>query len=206
MEISSGRAVSLQSGHQPQFLVGLDAGKSSTPGIGDTYYATDISTVYVCFAAGVWSVQGGTSGYYRNFWQKQGTVVQGTWVWTADASQTNYATITSEAAGVWINSSNANLDEYKWSNIFLSPGDYKLTLYVMKGASWGILEVLFGNTSLGTFDLYNTPATLYNQTTTMNFTISAATTADLRFRVNGKNAGSSGYAAAFSRLQIEKTA
>lgn len=54
MEISSGQAVSLQSGHQPRFLTGLDAGKSSTPGIGDTYYATDKGKVYVCLAAGTW--------------------------------------------------------------------------------------------------------------------------------------------------------
>lgn len=56
IEISSGRAVSLQSGHQPRFLTGLDAGKSSTPGIGDTYYATDTGIIYTCLVSGIWVV------------------------------------------------------------------------------------------------------------------------------------------------------
>jgi len=54
MEISSGRSVSLQSGHQPRFLTGLDANKSSAPGIGDTYYATDTKRTYICYVAGTW--------------------------------------------------------------------------------------------------------------------------------------------------------
>lgn len=55
MEISSGKAVSLQSGHQPRFLVGLDANKSSSPGVGDTYSATDTEKSYFCYVAGTWS-------------------------------------------------------------------------------------------------------------------------------------------------------
>ncbi len=54
MEIDSGKLVTLQSGHQPYFLAGLDANKSSSPGIGDTYYSTDTQKTYNCYVAGSW--------------------------------------------------------------------------------------------------------------------------------------------------------
>lgn len=144
------------------------------------------------------------SGYFRQFWQKQGTVVQGTWAWYTDAFQTDYATVTGEAAGYYLNSSAGNLDEYKWANIFLAPGTYKLTIAHNKGANAGIIEILFGTTSLGTIDTYGSPPT-YNLIDTITFTITSPTTADLRYRVNGKNASSAGYYIEFARLQLEKT-
>ncbi len=141
--------------------------------------------------------------FFRPFWQKQGTAVAGTWVWAASASQTNFASLTGEAAGVYYNSTNTNLDEYKWSNIFLTKGTYKITIIQVKDTNKGIAEVLFGTTSIETKDLY--AAIAYNQLWEITFTRTADQTADLRFRVNGKNASSSGYSLSFSRFQIEKT-
>lgn len=54
--VENGRRVTLESGHQPQFLFGLDANKSSIPGVGDTYYAIDATVFYACFITGVWTV------------------------------------------------------------------------------------------------------------------------------------------------------
>jgi ribosomal protein S3AE len=68
----------------------------------------------------------------------------------------------------------------------------------------GILEVLFGTTSIGTVDAYNVD-TLYNQIWEITFTLTQDTTADLRFRVNGKNVAGTDYYSTFSRFQIDKT-
>lgn len=142
--------------------------------------------------------------FYREFYQGQGTAVQGTWVWTTNANQTDFASVTGEGAGYFINNTTTNLDEYKWGNIFLTHGTYKITIIGVKAVNRGIHEVLFGNTSLGTKDGYNA-ATLYNQLWEIPFTVTEDKTADMRFRVNGKNAASTGYYAEFSRYHIEKT-
>jgi hypothetical protein len=65
---------------------------------------------------------------YQRVWQSEGTAVQGTWEWSANANQTNFASIRGEGAGVYLNSTYANLDEYKWSNVFLTKGTYKITI------------------------------------------------------------------------------
>jgi hypothetical protein len=141
----------------------------------------------------------------REFFQKQGTVVQGTWAWLADALQTYWGSVTGEAAGYYSNSTNANLDEYKWSSIFLTKGSYKITITSVKKANEGIMEMLFGTTSLGTSDMYAL-VTVNNQTVTLTFTLTYDQTADLRFRVNGRNASNvTGYYAEFSRMVLEKT-
>lgn len=53
--IAGGKIVSLSGGHYPQLLVDLDASKPS-PGIGDTYIATDTGKTYTCYVSGVWSL------------------------------------------------------------------------------------------------------------------------------------------------------
>jgi hypothetical protein len=146
----------------------------------------------------------GSSGFFRQFWQGQGIVVSGTWSWAAGAGQTDYSSVRGEGAGFWNNSSHLNLDEYKWSSIFLTVGTYKITMIYQIGSDSPIVELLFGTTSIGTIDEYSAP-TAFNQSVTFTFTVTTPTTADLRFRVNGKNASSSNYYARFSRLQLEKT-
>lgn len=159
----------------------------------------------------VWAdVPSGASSFWREFWQKQGTSVKGSWSWVANALQTDFSSVTGEAAGIYTNGTGgANLDEYKWASVYLANGTYKVTCIVLVGnggdnAFNGIMEILFGVTSLGTKDLYG--ATVGNTVVTFTFTLVAAATADFRFRVNGKNASSSGYRVNFSRLFIEKTA
>lgn len=145
-------------------------------------------------------------GFFRQFWQSQGTAVQGTWHWTAVPSETDYASVTGEAAGCWNNeATHNNLDEYKWANIYLSAGTYKITLIYFKSTNLGICEILYGTTSLGTVDQYAAVAS-YNLTATFTLTRTSDTTADLRIRCNGKNAGSSDNVVLFARIHMEKTA
>ena len=63
--IKTGRLVSLESGNYPQFMSGLDASKTASPGIGDTYYATDTGIIYNCFVSGIWSISGSTLGGFN---------------------------------------------------------------------------------------------------------------------------------------------
>lgn len=144
------------------------------------------------------------TGYYRQFWQKQGTAVAGTWAWYVLAGQTDYASVTGEGAGSYRTGTGANNEEYKWASIFLPAGNYKITIVTIKNASCGIMEVLFGTTSLGTSDLYNS-SEIYNQVTTITFTITTATTADLRIKASGQNGSATAYFVPFSRIQLEKT-
>lgn len=147
-----------------------------------------------------------TSSYFRQFWQHEGTAVAGSWTWAVDASQTDYSSVRGEGAGEWQNNAtHADLDEYKWSNIFLVSGTYKITFVHATGTAHGIVEFLFGSTSLGTVDTYHNPAQ-NNILDTVTFALTAATMADFRFRVNGNNGASSNFFIEFSRLYIEKIA
>lgn len=141
---------------------------------------------------------------FMRFWQNQGTAVAGTWAWFADALQTDYASVTEEGEGSYSNTTSANLDEYKWSNIFLTKGTYKINITWLSWNDQGIAEVLFGTTSLGTQDMY-AAVTVYNQVWTITFTLATDQTADMRFRVNGKNDASSDYYVLFSIFELAKT-
>ena len=140
--------------------------------------------------------------YWRPLWQGQGTMVQGTWLWVADALQTDSTSVKGELPGIFYNSTNANLDEYKWSNIYLTKGTYKITIIASKHDEGGLAELLFGTSLLGTKDLYNLTVQLYNQLWETTFTLTSDTTADLRLRVNGSSA--TGHLILFSRFVIEK--
>lgn len=55
VRIASGKILNTASGQTPQLYVGLDASKPS-PGVGDTYIATDTGKNYTCFVNGIWSL------------------------------------------------------------------------------------------------------------------------------------------------------
>lgn len=146
------------------------------------------------------------SGYFRPFRQGQGIAVAGTWAWSANALQTDFASVTGEAAGSFANVVGvADLDEYKWSSVFLAKGTYKATVTHITSSNRGIAQVLFGTSVLATKDCYSAGA-VYNVKWEITFVLTADTTADLRFRVNGKNAASTNYYVEFSRLEVEKVA
>lgn len=143
--------------------------------------------------------------YFRQFWQKQGTVVQGTWAWSALPSQTDYASVTAEGAGVYDNDATRNQnDEYKWRNIYLTAGSYNITLVWKSSAAGGIAEILHDNNSIGTIDMYRA-SPIYNQKIEFAFNISSTAKEDIRIRTTSKNASSTGYYIDFSRFSIEKT-
>lgn len=141
--------------------------------------------------------------YFRRFMQNEGTIVSGIWAWQTNASATNYASFRGQGAGYWNNSTAANNDEYKWANLYLGPGLYEIDIIYAKGPDHGIAQFLFGTTSLGTIDEYVNIAN-YNNSATITFTITTATTADLRFKVNGKNGSSTSYSIDFQRFELLK--
>lgn len=53
--IENGQITSIQNGHQITYYVGIDANKSSSPGVGDMYNAYDTGKEYTCFTAGTWT-------------------------------------------------------------------------------------------------------------------------------------------------------
>ncbi len=55
IEIADGKILSLVDGHRAQYYVGLDASKSASPGIGDTYLAYDTNREYICYSTGSWT-------------------------------------------------------------------------------------------------------------------------------------------------------
>lgn len=144
------------------------------------------------------------TSYFRRFFQGEGSIVQGTWVWTTNASETNYASVRAQAAGWWENSSHINLDEYKWSSLYLGPGTYEIDIVYNADPNKGKCEIIFGNTVLATVDMYHAVSATYNNAASTDLVLSTQTTADLRLRCNGKNASSSNYYINFSRLEIFK--
>lgn len=145
-----------------------------------------------------------TMPYYREFYQGQGTAVAGTWLWGAHVTETDYASVRGEAAGDYYNSLHNDLDEYKWGSVFLPKGTYKFSMRHAKNSASGIAQVLFGTVSLGTKDCYAAVSS-YNNVWDITFTLKEPTTADLRFRCNGKNAASTDHYVSFSRCFLQKT-
>jgi len=136
------------------------------------------------------------------------TVVAGSWGTGAQAGQTDWDMLwynNVEAGWRGNNGSDTDLDEIKISSLNLNAGTYEIKVVVIKNTNAGILEVLHGAASLGTYDMY-AAAIAYNQVATFNYSPTVRTDADLRFRVNNKNASSSSYTLRISRIQIRKTA
>ncbi len=146
------------------------------------------------------------ANYFRQFWQKQGVVIAGTWAWASFASETDFASLTGETLGMWMNgATHANNDEYKWTNIYLAKGHYEAKIIHLTTSSAGIAELLFNTQSLGTKDMYSA-GDVYNVVTILPFIITNSASADLRFKVTGKNGSASQYNIGFSRFELQKVA
>lgn len=147
------------------------------------------------------------TGYYKKFFQNEGTQVNGAWSWVNNVSQTNYSSLRGEGAG-WFQSSDGIANEYKWSNLHLGPGLYEIDIVYPTGGALvnfgGIAQVLFGTTSLGQFDEWTLGGFTFNNAVAIQFSVSVATTADLIFKVNGRNGSSLHYRIAFSRFELFK--
>lgn len=129
-------------------------------------------------------------------------IVKGTWIQGNDERATDYDKIFVTQAGYIQNfDSHANLDEFKLPNLTLNAGTYEIKVVTGKYNRAGILEVLSGSTSIGKFDCYNYSG-MYNVVATFIYSPTVRTVADLRFRVNGKNASSGGYDMLFQSIQI----
>lgn len=60
-EISNGRNVTIDKGHQPKFGYGTYAVMWPNPGLGDTYYATDKLASFACYTSGTWTMIASTN-------------------------------------------------------------------------------------------------------------------------------------------------
>ncbi|CAG0996891.1 hypothetical protein METP3_03024 [Methanosarcinales archaeon] len=145
------------------------------------------------------------SGFIGNVASGDITVVAGSFAQTNDANATDFDDLWVTQAGHRYNSTTADLDEFKISGLVLNAGTYVIKVVCVKNADGGILEVLHGTTSLGTYDQYNA-GTSYNQIASFTYSPTTRVSADLRFRCNGKHASSSDYVIRTSRIQIMKTA
>jgi hypothetical protein len=142
------------------------------------------------------------SGFIGNVARSDITVVAGSFVQSNDASATDFDDLwVTQAAYI---SSGLN-DECKISGLVLNAGTYVIKVVCIKNADGGILEILHGTTSLGTYDQYNA-GTSYNQIATFTYSPTVRNSGDLRFRCTTKNASSSGYTIRTCRIQIMKTA
>lgn len=130
------------------------------------------------------------------------SVVQGTWVFRAQENQTNYDPELISSAGTIYNSSLADLDEIKWTNILLTTGIYVFTIVFTEHVFCGIAELLHGATSIGTFDCAEYADTSFNKVVTFFYVVGTPTLADLRLRVNGKTGIT--YEINFSELKIAR--
>jgi hypothetical protein len=74
----------------------------------------------------------------------------------------------------------------------------------VKASNRGIMEILLGTVSLGTYDLY-TAGTVYNNVSSFTYSPTTRVTGDLRVKATGKNGSSNAYIVAFSRLEIIRT-
>lgn len=138
-------------------------------------------------------------GFGSNF-----TQVLGSWSLTNNANQTDFDDILINPAGYLFNGSpGTNLDEIKWSNILLNAGTYTIKIACVTYPDKGILELLHGSTSIGTFDCY-TSYLAWNTIITFTYSPTVITVADFRLRVNGKNGSSTGYSLNISRIEIFK--
>ncbi|VVB86229.1 Uncharacterised protein [uncultured archaeon] len=118
-EVLNGRQVSLDQGHQPQFLVGLDSQKNANPGKGDTYYAYDTGRQLTCFVNGVWSVVSSPSTIRTG--NHEGTVTN--FFKTAVVGAPDVTTLTSNHALSMDPNSAGDSVEY-YTDVFYTPDNF----------------------------------------------------------------------------------
>lgn len=140
-----------------------------------------------------------TSAYWRAIWSQK-TVVQGTWVQTNKAAQTDYDPALLSQPGIVTNDNPANGDEIHFGNLVLNAGTYKVSVCVETFNTYGILEILHGTTSIGTIDC-NGGAT--NVVGSFVYSPAVLVSGNLRVKVSGSSSG--GFRITPSRLEIFRT-
>lgn len=133
------------------------------------------------------------------------TAYNGIWVPVNYASQTDWDDALVSQPGLLDEVSGVQGISIDWNPIVLMAGTYVIKIVTMKGTYRGIMEVLHGATSLGTYDCY-AAATAYNQIATFNYSPTTSVSAPLRIQSTTKNAASTNYDIGFSRIEIFKTA
>lgn len=149
------------------------------------------------------------TGYYRRFFQWEGTVIQGTWAWVNNVNQTNYSTLRAEAAGFFINSVGTAIgDEYHWTGLYLGKGAYTLRIVYSKDIDYGLLSLSLtvgGTSYILPIEQYAAAPT-YNQIVTSGvINVQKSGIASVDIFVGSKNVASTNFKINFSRLEIEKT-
>jgi len=131
------------------------------------------------------------------------SAIQGGWVELPDASQTKFHHGMVSAAGVQDNITVTDNDEIAIVGLKLKPGRHKFTITCVTHASCGIMEMLFGATSLGTHDLY-TAGSVYNVQKVYYLNVGTTDTENLRIKCSGKNGASADYEIPISAIMYEQ--
>lgn len=151
------------------------------------------------------------NGVFMSLKWRDMVVVQGIWIQQVNYHQKDIDIDfypNTAGGGMQNRGSRANLDEFKLPSLTLNAGKYEIKVVTKKDAQTAILEVLHGNTSIGTEDLYylsyDFPYDIDNYISTFIYSPIIRTVGDLRFRINGKNPLSFNYDIHISRIQIRK--
>ena len=99
----------------------------------------------------------------------------------------------------------ANGDEIDFK-AYMSAGTYTLKMMALTYNSAGIVDIDIDGVEVASFDLYNASVVRNAVQTQANITVSAAGVKTITFRIDGKNASSSGYITVFQYLHFYRTA
>ncbi len=98
---------------------------------------------------------------------------------------------------------NANEITFK---VFLAKGTYTLKVLDQKDLNRGIIQVNLNATQIASFDSYNATGVVNYVHTQTNIVVATSGIQELQFKVNGKNASSSGYLMTLIGASLYRTA
>lgn len=103
------------------------------------------------------------------------------------------------------NGSAANGDKFTMYAL-LSAGTYKFDICTQNGTNTGIIAIDIDGTDVATIDTYHAATTTYaNVVSTTGIVVAATGLKAIGVRINGKNAGSSGYQMIINALSCSRT-
>jgi hypothetical protein len=124
------------------------------------------------------------------------SVGQGTWAWTG-ASRF--------LGGVFNNTSAANGDNVSYK-VYLAKGTYTLVLVGTKANNQGIVDIDIDGVEVASFDKYSGTSLTDKTFTQSGIVVGTAGIKTLKYRLDEKNASSSGYQSDFSGIILYRTA
>ena len=134
--------------------------------------------------------------YFNMLTLTPSSIGQGTWIRGVDSSRLY--------CGYFYNSSGVNLDNFS-IKFYVPAGTYTLQFNANKNTNKGIVDVDIDGVEKGSFDLYAATLNALNIAEITGLVLNSAEHT-LRFRIDGKNASSTGYYFTASGIVFSKTA